>query len=34
VAETIAEGMKVRAARGADPFAAAPVARDGAAGAH
>jgi RND family efflux transporter MFP subunit len=32
-AETIAEGMKVRAARGPDPFAAGPVARDGASGA-
>lgn len=33
-AETIADGMKVRAARGPDPFAAGPVARDGATGAH
>ena len=33
-AESIADGMKVRAARGLDPFAAAPVARDAAGGAH
>lgn len=33
-AEIIADGMKVRAARGPDPFAAGPVARDGATGTH
>jgi len=33
-AESIADGMKVRAARGPDPFAAGPVARDAAGGAH
>jgi multidrug efflux system membrane fusion protein len=32
-AEIIADGMKVRAARGPDPFAAGPVARDAAGGA-
>ena len=33
-AESIADGMKVRAARGPDPFAAGPAARDAAGGAH
>jgi multidrug efflux pump subunit AcrA (membrane-fusion protein) len=31
--ESLADGMKIRASRGPDPFAAGP-ARDGAAGAH
>ena len=33
-AESIVDGMKVRAARGPDPFAAGPVTRDAAGGAH
>jgi RND family efflux transporter MFP subunit len=33
-AESLADGMKIRAARGPDPFAAGPAVRDGAAGAH
>ncbi|HXU04899.1 MAG TPA: efflux RND transporter periplasmic adaptor subunit [Polyangia bacterium] len=33
-AEALADGMKVRAARGTDPFASGPLARDGATGAH
>src|SRR5262245_9384456 len=32
--ESLADGMKIRAARGPDPFAAGPAVRDGAAGAH
>ena len=33
-AEALADGMKIRPARGADPFAAGPPARDAATGAH